>query len=434
MPTDKKTFWPLIFLLLLLLASCGVDTNTQLPKAIGGATINFDAAKQEPVVNENDNYTDINDDYIPPESESHEDASVNETRVVINPMANFTSTWAKTDTHFFFTSSAGLHRLPLEDILQGEIITVPSIGTIEIVGINELYLFVSASPRSHIELEDWHFNTYRISHTTLEATLIDSGPYFIAPSFHPPSNSLLFAHRNLDERLILFESLHLDTGLRNVISAFDGNAFFPHTSWWWQMENGDAVFANCTAGGIGDGGKDYFLIDSDFQARQLWPNDIEWTSTWEDRWQDPAGVFLRGLGIFPWEYVMIYDWVYYLVDINDWGGHSRFLGNLHRININGTQGTILQESVSMSSLREVNNQLFATVYARQEGDIDAPWHEAVILSHDGAIVKVLGGGWDGHNSVFRMERLVDTDVVMLMQNGWVIGVYCTVTGALFSLG
>jgi len=435
----KRASQPLLIISLLLLAGCAAAIDSQ-QKESTAENVDYeylDLIEQELSIEmANDEYLDTDEQGIGFEGEHDEDVATEdegprEIRVARDLQTNFTSAWAKTDTHFFLPSNGfwhgdlALYRLPFENISQGERVGLPSDGLIEIVGISEHYLFISQ--RSG-DWTSWHFDVYRISLYTLEAILIDSGVYFIAPTFHPSSNSLLFAHRDLDRGLIWLESLCLDVDVRNVIYE-TYNFFFPDTSGWWQAQNNAVVFFGCTVGGIGDGVPDYFLIDSELRVQQIWSDDINWSYGWPDRWHSPIWELLLELGISTWAYAVIDDWIYYTL----WGSHTGVHGNFHRINVDGTQNALLQDDISVSSFLVVNDTLIATVYARQEGDMDSPWHEAVVFSEDGNIVKVLGGGWDGHNSFFTIERLANTDIVILIQNGSVVGLYRTNTGALFSL-
>ena len=127
------------------------------------------------------------------------------------------------------------------------------------------------------------------------------------------------------------------------------------------------------------------------------------------------------------------DWIFYRSFTGSWGDHSRPLGNLHRIGFDGTQNILLSDELIVSSILVVNNALLATVYAGREDDVDAPWHEAVVLSEDGDVVKTLGGGWHGHNSFIDIQQLANTNMVMIIRDGAVRGLYCTATGAIFSL-
>ena len=133
---------------------------------------------------------------------------------------------------------------------------------------------------------------------------------------------------------------------------------------------------------------------------------------------------------WPGDYATIGDWVYYLLG-----------DNLYRIKYDGTQNMLLQENTDLRRLFCVNNMLFATVYIGpgENEDSGMYWHEAVKLTEYGDIVKILGGGWEHSNSNFVLQQLTDTNMVMIKNSrffqvdGLVLGLFCTITGGLFSL-
>ena len=358
-------------------------------------------------------------------------------RAAFDRYINFTSTWAKTDEYFFLSHSDGLYRLPFRDITQGEVIPVPN-GNF--VGVSGEYLFVSQASG------DWgafNCDTYRISLSTLEATLIDSGMYRGVPFFHAASNSILFVHDNVeagwignpDGITVWFEALQLDTGERYTFFEFESNDGALGGMGWWQMEN-DAVLFTYS---FHDGDLDHVFIDAELQAKNARYVEIDWGfAIWEDTQpQNPAEEFLSEIGIFPFgAFVMAGDWIFYLWN-EVWNEHRWWYhGNLYRINLDGTQNTLLQEDTNIGGLWGVNNVLLAIVQAKPESD--SYLYEFVILSQDGSVRKILGSGWDGHNSALGIERLADTNFVMAMQynmfrsDGSIIALYCTETGAFFS--
>jgi hypothetical protein len=127
------------------------------------------------------------------------------------------------------------------------------------------------------------------------------------------------------------------------------------------------------------------------------------------------------------------DRVYYL--LNEEG--SFFIFNLYRINIDGTQNTLIQENTEVFRLFSANGILFAAIETERIDSVNPCI--AAILSPDGHVEKVIGNGLNGHNVGFGMERVPNTDMLMVMDyiyfrvDGQVQGVYCTATGALFSL-
>ena len=465
-PGMKKIFQVLTVTSLLLLLFAGCEQNLDQPQpdllvaeSVNDVDLNLDE-QNLPTENTNDEDSDLTEPE--PEIEDEEDITPPETKAVLYPQVNSTSTWAKTPTHFFFVAreatfeydedgtrvhqtSSVLYRLPLDDIMQVAIVAVPGNGELEVVGLSDEYLFVTRKNREgHAS---WHlktYTTYSVSLATLQTTLIDSGDYFGIPWFHPTSNSILFSHANPAEQEVYLhslgkfwlESLQLDTGLRQVIYEFESPNFASGTG-WWQMEGDAVVFIN-SRWGAEEEGSDFILLDSELQAQRIELDNIGGIFRQRPQAQNPAEEFIFELGMWHNVYTTVGDWVYYM-----WraGRDIPWRGELHRIRPDGTENMLVQANTDIISLLGVNNMLFATVFSEPEqhigGDVD--WHEAVKLSLDGSIEKVLGGGWHGHNTGFGIRHLVGTDLVMIVEFSFfrlddsVQGLYCTNTGALFSL-
>lgn len=428
----RKYLWlGMATLLLMVLAGCTPEADSQQQELIVEAAEEGDLDEEEPIIEIESEAEE--------EEEIEEEIVTEEVKVVRDMQANFTSTWAKTDTHFFFTDSEFtgghhlLYRLPLDNIAQGETVVVPGDGHVEILGMNEQYLFVS---RRTGVWEARNYDTYRISLSTLDAVLIDSGIYYGVPRFHPASNSILFAHDNLDEMTVILEYLQLDTGVRNDLYEFESINFASSNTGWWQMEDGAVVFINSDWAGA-DLAADFVLIDAELRAQRILSTQIGGIFTQLPEPlepQNPAEEYISELdALFSGRFVMIDDWVYYLRLRDDW------YNNLYRINTDGTQNTLLQNDIEFSRLFSINNTLLAIIFPRPHQAEASAWYEAVKLAEDGSIEKVLGGGWDGNNASFGMRQLLDTDIVKIVQfnffrvDGWVVGLYCTDTGALFSI-
>jgi len=433
--------------------SCVAGTNNQHYESIS-ENENYDhsfASEPMPTIIESEEYNSS-------AFYSEEDADIEkkiaeklyEIKAVYDRYANFTSTWAKTDMHFFLTTNTNfnhpddesqnaLYRLSLSNISGSEIIAVPGDGEIEILGINEQYLFVSRRAASN----DWfvrNFDIYRISLSSMEGLLIDSGAYYGVPRYHELSNSILFAHGNFDERIVQLESLQLDTGIRNTFFEFE-SVNFDSGMGWWPMEDDFLVFIN-SSWGSAEPESDFILINSELQAEQISFSQIERPYTQYTQPQNPAEEFIFDLDLGPFRnFVTIEDLVYYIWREDDWseGWNNSMYGHLYSIKLDGTQNTLLQDDLDLSRLFSINNTLFATVLAYPLLGDDSQWHEAVKLSNGGGVLKVLGGGWHGHNAAFSIQQLAGSDMVMIMQlnffrvDGWVTSLYCNTTGAFFSL-
>jgi hypothetical protein len=304
--------------------------------------------------------------------------------------------------------------VPFDNITQGETVTAPGEGAIEIVGINEEFLFIS---RRRDTGNTRNFDTYRISLATWDATRVDSGEYDCVPLFHAPSNSLLFAHGCQDESLVRLEVLSLDSDARRFIYEFTTENFHSPEMGWRLLENNAVLFTN-SAWGASEWGSDFILIDADFVAQAVQLDEIEIRQPIADMYVSfvPQG-----------------DWTYFINRMANWDMYGR----LYREREN--EVVRLQDDIDFVELFGVNDILFATMFPRPHQGEDSLWCEVVVLSKYGEITKVLGGGWHGHNSALGVQRLAGTDIVMVTHfsffriHGWVQSLYCTTTGALFQI-
>ena len=385
----------------------------------------------------------------PEESEPEQAEEVNQEKIsVMIDRRAFTSTQAKTNEYFFFTFREGfgddaefaLYQLPLNDIAQGRRVHVPGDGEIEIVGLCEDYLFVSRRSGDHFLR---HYYIYRISLSTLEAQVVGEGIYSGVPFFHAPSNSILLSYRNLDESLTCLEAFHINTGQHRKIYEFEDltNSL---NSGWWKLECGGVVFISSSWGAF-ELGSEFIFIDTELQAKKIERGQIlnaPPTHAIHLEAQNPAEEFILSLetvfhNVNFGSFVTIDEWVYYLWSDEGWG---RFGNDLHRIRVDGTQNTLLQRGMYAYRLFNINDNLFATIVPQPPEGESGVYQQAVKLSADGSIEKMLGNGIHGHNSGFSIQALEGTDLVLVMQlnfftvDGWVLYVYCTTTGTLFRIG
>ena len=371
----------------------------------------YSLQEDEPVVESEEN----------PEYENGEvEAAIH---AVLDSQARFTSVWAKTDTHFFFTPGiTSLSRLPLNNIALGERVDLPGEGRIEIVGIDEPYIFAARRTDAGYDWRQANRDTYRVCIITLEATLVDSGMYVSVPFFHAASNSILYVRADFDEGLAWLESFQLNTGIRHILYEFESEHFHFDPA-WLQMENDAVVFRG------GWGNPILIFVDSELYAQRIRFEDFTDASPQQEHIFSEADKILneRRAGMRT----QIGDRIYYIWHDEEW----RWDGQLHRINVDGTQDTLLQEDIRFSDLFSFNGLLFATICTGY-GD-DATLHEVVKLDEDGNIEKVLASVWIGHNHGFAMRKLLDTSIILIMQPVYyfleseILGLYCTKTGALF---
>jgi len=394
-------------------------------------------------------YKDMRYEYLPvPEppynySKEYDKVMPDIITVPYERVENFFSTWAKNDNYFFLPHANGVQLLPLNDISQGEIIHVPGDWDTQLVGLTEEYLFVS---RRIGEWEEFLFDTYRISLESREVVLLDSGKYAGAPFYHAASNSLIFvndnlewgSNRNPDETAAWIEQLNLDTLEHHIIYEFE--SFWERYSdrVWTPLTDGSVIFFY----NIWDGFREGAYIDANMQAQNI--RFVDFVGLRRDEAfatpQNPAEEFINELGwvFHHGNYAIIGNEIYYLWN-EQWSQNNswRILGNLYRINIDGTGNTQLTNENNFLNIVGLNNTLIVTML------FDWQWDGGLIevakLSLDGNIEKIIGAGWDGHNSTLRVERLLDTDFIMIMEiSGFsdtfsIQGIYCTNTGALFTL-
>ena len=450
----KKTLACFSIAVLLLLVGCGIVPNAALL-----LLSEYISASSAPVESESAEYEIIEDTAsepfrnasIAPVAEVREavvPAPITEIidddvespvkiRAVVDIYANFTSTWAKTPTYFFFASSRHvqngqyefmLYRLPLNDIGRGQLVDLPGEGIISILGVNEEYLFFSR------ESGNWGerlYAMYRLSFETLDAEIIGEYESFGIPRFHAASNSILFAHRDFYEGMVWLKSLCINTGTHHAFYEFESDNFLASYG-WAQMEDDIVMFIN-NSWGAGEPDSDFILIDSQLQAERIqhyefgWPHQESFQPP-----QNPAEELMLELRVWSY-FVTIGDSVYYLLPQDSHHGPR----DLFRIRVDGTQNTLLQENTDVRRMFSINDIFFATVATGGEDDVYAV--DAVILDEYGNVIKVLGSGGDGHNAMFGFESLTNTNLVLAMQynffliDGWVRGVYNTETGAYFSL-
>ena len=176
----------------------------------------------------------------------------------------------------------------------------------------------------------------------------------------------------------------------------------------------------------------YFLISPQLQAQRIYHSQIDFGWRHLAQPQNPAEEFIFGLGSYAWQsFITMGDWLYYLSRGGDWRNPQ----NLYRINVDGTQNTRLQEGTAFGSLIGVQGILFAIVGTGiWEGD--SVLVEAVKLTENGSIAKVIGSGWESSNVILRLSDLEGTELVLLFASSyfgdsWIGGIYCIATGAIF---
>jgi len=294
---------------------------------------------------------------------------------------NFTTAWAVTDAYVFLPTRSALSRLPLHDISQAERVEIPGNGFAAILGLNEQYIFVSLQyPGRHARQHFHSHSVFRICLESWEAELLDEGTYFGVPRFHATSNSILFAHAemDLDTGTVTLEYLCLATGERGFFYEFESYNMFASGMGWWQMENGSILFINSSWGGV-EPKSDFILIDAELLPQRILFNQIAWTLS--------ADILVCEDGVFE-------------------------------------------------QLLSINNQLFATVLTGGH-DFDVWELDFVKLAENRNVEKVVGHGTSGHNRANSILRLPNTDILKIVEGDFfevdavILRLYCTVTQAMF---
>jgi len=352
------------------------------------------------------------------ESENNEEPIEPVLQAIRSNSPRFSSDWAITSTHLFFPAAGALIRIPLDDITQSERVEIPAGG--QFIGACEDYLIMSRGGWVSA-LGRFRTDTYRVSLSTFEAEHLDTGYYTTMPTFHAPSNSLLFAHIYFEteeesdedtwlfERTARIEHLQLDTGDRNTLIEFVVESHAGGFIEWMSVIDG-AVFV-ISDFFAADWGSDFIFVDANLNARRIWGVDREPVT--------PLRTSEATIG----------DWILYLDGENPWR-------NLRLYKRDATESILLRDDVYFDILYHTgnvhpeSNTLFALVADTNYTEN----FEFIKLAEDGSTAKVIASGGHGHNLWMGMERLSDTYIVMFMQynafwiEGHILAFYCTATG------
>ena len=355
-----------------------------------------------------------------------------------------TSTWARNDTHFFFlndfTEKIGeyqwityqtLHRVPLSNIEDGELILSNTANNKRIVGISEQYLFFSTST--------WtegisYITVYQMCLDTLQIIEFYSGRYADSPRLHWASNSMLFSRFNLEIEQLQLLALCLDTMESRVIYTFIGEFFWMVLD-WQEAEDDKMLFFR------GAGESSHFtLICPDLQVQSLEWDELEGMPTRRNSQpRNPGEEFVWGLS-WSNHFVTIDNWLYYVWDgvntNNRHGGNQ----NLYRIRLDGTDNQLVKENADFYSLFYAKGTLFGL---RDMGEVDddfgVNFSDVFAISTTGEVITKIGSWRQGHNSGFGLSHIPETNFVLVAQHTfgalhyWAQGIYCLTTGQFFSV-
>ena len=360
--------------------------------------------------------------------------------IVIDQNSRFTSTYARTDTHLFFTEiyhelirddegepissqpHFHLHRIPLNNINYRQEVNLPGAGEIEIVGLSETYLFVSRFLRG----ESWSDKTYgifSISLNNLEVTKITTDAFYSVPRFHVPSGSIITAYAPMDadvnghhalQGIVQLSTLNLETKESVLIFEFESYNF-DSGSGWWNLADDSLMFVN-SSWGAGEMGSDFIYINADLEAKIVNNESIE--NMWAGHNTLPYAVeeLFEGLNVRSWQWTTVGNRIYYILPVATDDYEWNWTSSLWRVDITGKNNVLIKEDVNYNRLFGIDDRLFA-LYGTGHGD-DSEWVHAVTVSENGQFSEIFGAGWSGHNSVFFVSPLENSTLVLAMQGSF----------------
>jgi len=353
----------------------------------------------------------------------------------------FTSTWAKTPTHFYAATSKwisdgewqfALYHAPLSDISKRQEINLPqeygghTLTDIYICGVSPEGLYVSCQERP---FEKIYCVVYRISLETSEVSEIDAGEYCRAPRYSPASDSLLFAV--LNDSGYQLEALRLKDNKHQVIMAetpFTNER--SHNLYWRSNADGMAVLESFRDVGPDDDDLS-IVVDKDNRAMPIMHKDINYgTNRWE---REPENEIERSLiEESNYRYATCGEYVYYTEYIQD----AKYY-NFYRINVDGTDKKLLRMKTNIRQLISTEGKLFCIAYSPKKQDKYGQSDEIGFYSLDknGQVLKVLarGGEYDNGYGLTLMDGMVlmDNYVVYGGSEGYFYALYDPATGAIF---
>ena len=402
---------------------------------------------------DNDEVFDQNDTTTDPQNDNDETDYPQKYQVLAtrDHATTQTSTWAKSDTHIFFITS-GIYSTTYTKLLSSaienptqvnEILTIDSFHhrAIEIVGINENFLFISVIYDSDHSAFNQLRTIYRVCISTFVKEEMFEILSYSVPKLHHTTGSFVFAllcPSSISENsYVTLHSICLDTERQTEIYQFVTEDLSSSASGWLDMEHDALVFVNSSWGAL-EG--DFVLIDPALNAKSVGHMEIDVHNFASHEIESELSEILSQLVSSLWnsDHTIIGDWVYYIRR----GGvpHPEFewieivTTSLYKIRTDGTDITNVQEDVLFTSLYSINNTLFAVVRDFY-GGYSA---EVVLLSLDGEIEKILGAGSDGHNSSLFISGIPGTNLAAIRQGNFFLvdsmiqGIFCTVTGELFT--
>ena len=354
----------------------------------------------------------------------------------VNTDYEFTSTYAKTLTHFYAIvyvhSSEGqsrqaLYYMPLGDLAKAQEIKLPreltdGDGWFEICGITQKELFISRERRGGGAA------LYRISMNTLQAEKMNISNAYNA-WYNTASGSFVALtggdyESSTPRQMKVFRP---DTGESSVI--MDDVPWLSSMSKHWH-NTADGMIA---LGGSAEGGEGLFVIvDKDDRSSLTSDEDIQFRL---DRWWEKEPLNKAEEELAKRETVRSYvtngAWVYYVERMGK-------KNNLYRMNADGSGKKLLREGTNIWRLFSIDGKLYCTALDPtrvEEEQADDPV-AAYLLNQEGKVEKVLfqDSSYDTGHAVlpFYGMAMVKSFHVYGGRDGYFCALYDPAADALFS--
>ena len=369
----KKLFALIAALALLLLAGCG----EALPEETGEETTAITGSATDIAATEAQTDPAATKAYPPPKPPE-----------TVNTDYVFTSTYARTPTHFYAivympaTGGEGrqaLYHMPLNDLSKAKELPLPrdltdGDGWLEICGLTQKELFVGRE-RYASGGAAW----YSIPLNTLQAEKLNiSDAHNVW--YNTASGSFIALTGDLYEAPRQMKAYRPDTGESSVI--MDNVPSLSGMSEHWH-NTADGMIA---LGGSSEGGEGLFVVvDKDDRASLTTAEEIQFrlNRLWQKEPQNKAEEALSKRESVQ-SYVSNGAWIYYVERVGE-------KNNLYRINTDGTGKKLLREGTNIWRLYAIDGKLYCTALDPtrvQEEQADDPV-AAYLLNEEGKVEKVL---------------------------------------------
>jgi len=401
----KRLLSMLVISALLCLCACG---EVPAPEETTAAQTTLDPTRWDEVLNATEppepTEPETTTKYYPPPKPPK----------TVNTEYAFTSTWAKTPTHFYavmyepvpgggeWDRREVLYRFKLNDITKAEKIPLPethkgnALSGVGIVGVKERELFVSRG----VKLKDGGYPppcvTYRVSLDAHDFSILDEGKYYNVPHYNSASDSLLFAYK--EGTSFQLEAMQLANEKRSIIYEF--SSINNDTGADWEHIDGMVIFINNSWGAMQEDA-DYILIDAENSAQPIAYEKVfsQYHKTL------PKAIAQENL----WTHTALGDRIYYVTN-----------RNFYWINADGSGKKLLREKTNIYQLTAAGGQLFAMADdpTRTYNDSYGEPVSFYILNEEGKVAQTLAREWIGENGGIGLHKLEGTDIVIMMDGSF----------------